>query len=254
MVDILCEMNEFKNKKILITGASKGIGFALAKALDQVEAYLLLHASSDEGMQRLKEHFPHSNHGFWQADFKQPETLEAGLTEKLSTFGPLDGYVNCVGMRVRRPVHLLNIGVIQEAFNTNFTSYIEIIRLITKRNRYNSGMSIMSISSISAHAGAPGVSIYAATKGAVESATRSLAQELHKKGIRINTIVSGQVNTEAYAALMENKESQEDPVLTRQYMGLLAPQSLAQICLFLLSEKSSLINGASFPADGGYLS
>ena len=156
-------------------------------------------------------------------------------------------------MRVRRPVNLFNIALIQEALNANFTSYMEIIRLVTKRNRFAAGMSILSISSISAHAGAQGVSIYAATKGAVESATRCLAQELFKKGIRINTLVSGQVNTEAYAALMESKENQEDPVLQRQYMGLLQPEQLAQACLFLLSEKSSYLNGVSFPVDGGFL-
>jgi NAD(P)-dependent dehydrogenase (short-subunit alcohol dehydrogenase family) len=246
-------MSEFSNKTLLITGASKGIGFALAQVLYEQKAKMILHASSEEGIEQLKMEFTGESVVFWQADFTHPETLESGLHPLLEEVGPLHGFVNCVGMRMRRPVNLFNIALIQEALNANFTSYMEIIRLVTKRNRFAAGMSILSISSISAHAGAQGVSIYAATKGAVESATRCLARELFKKGIRINTLVSGQVNTEAYAVLMESKENQEDPVLQRQYMGLLQPEQLAQACLFLLSQKSSYLNGVSFPVDGGFL-
>jgi NAD(P)-dependent dehydrogenase (short-subunit alcohol dehydrogenase family) len=253
MVGIPYNMNEFSNKLILITGASKGIGFALAQELYQINTKMILHASSDEGINHLKNEFTSDQVVFWQADFTKPESLETGLNSLLSKVGPLDGYVNCVGIRARRPVNLFNVALIQQVMNANLVSYLEIIRLITKRNRYNKGMSILSITSISAHSGAPGVSIYAATKGAVESATRCMAKELYKKGIRINSLVSGQVNTEAYTSLMETKENQEDPVLSRQYMGLLNPKQLAQACLFLLSENSSYLNGVSFPVDGGYL-
>jgi NAD(P)-dependent dehydrogenase (short-subunit alcohol dehydrogenase family) len=246
-------MSEFRNKCILITGASKGIGFALAKELYQQNTRMILHASSDDGIERLKNEFSNDQVVFWQADFTKPETLAAGLNPLLTQIGPLDGYANCVGIRARRPVNLINIDLIQQVMNANFVSYMEIIRLTTKHNRYQIGMSILSISSISAHAGAQGVSIYAATKGAIESATRCMAKELYKKGIRINTLVSGQVNTEAYASFMETKEIQEDPVLQRQYMGLLQPGQLAQACLFLLSEKSSYLNGVSLPVDGGFL-
>lgn len=245
--------DSFKGKKILITGASKGIGFALAKELDSKGAYLLLHASSDEGYERLWTHFEGRRHAFWQVDFFKPHEIEASLQSVLDDFGLLDGFVNCVGVRLRRPVNLLNVSIIQDTFNANFTSYVEIIRLITKKKRFQSGLSILSISSISAHSGAAGVSIYAATKGALESATRCLAKELYKKEIRINTIVCGQVNTEAYQALMNSKEDKQDAVLERQYMGLLQPSNLVNACIFLLRENSCFINGTSYPADGGYL-
>lgn len=245
--------DSFKGKRILITGASKGIGFALAKELDSKGACLLLHASSDEGYERLWTHFEERGHAFWQADFFKPQDLEKGLLPILDEFGPLDGFVNCVGVRLRRPVNLLNVSIIQDTFNANFTSYIEIIRLVTKKKRFNPGFSILSISSISAHAGAPGVSIYAASKGALESATKSLAKELQKKGIRINTIVCGQIDTEAYQELMETKDGL-DSVLERQFMGLGKPQQVVDIITFMLSEKSAFISGSSIPADGGFLS
>lgn len=243
----------FEGKTILITGASRGIGFALAKTLDVTGARLILHASSEEGVLHLQNAFGTSKHFFWKADFFQPQELADSLTPVLDQVGPLNGYVNCVGVRMRRPLHLLKPLLIQETFNANVTSYLEIVRLITKRNRFYPGLSILSISSISAHVGAPGVSVYAATKAALESATRCLAKELHSKEIRINTIVCGQIETEAYKELMETKTDGIDQVLERQYMGLGKPQQVVDIIAFILSEKSAFISGASIPADGGFL-
>jgi NAD(P)-dependent dehydrogenase (short-subunit alcohol dehydrogenase family) len=247
-------MNQFMGKRMLITGASKGIGFALAQKLDELGALLLLHASSSDGIGRLCEVFANRGHGIWQADFAHPECLESSLEEKLEKFGRLDGFVNCVGMRVRRPINLLKVDIMQEAFNTNVVAYLEVVRVISKRKYYNPGLSILSISSISAHAGSSGISVYAATKGAIESATKSLAHELHKKGIRINTLVSGQVNTEAYLRLMEMKEKNYDPILERQYLGLIELNEMVEACLFLLNDRSKVMSGISFPMDAGYLS
>jgi NAD(P)-dependent dehydrogenase (short-subunit alcohol dehydrogenase family) len=246
-------MTEFKNKKIFITGASKGIGYALAEHLNVAGANLLLHASSEEGILKLRNRFNTENHFFWQSDFLKPEDFESSLSRVLEQFGPLDGFVNCVGVRMRRPINLLNVKIMQETMTANFVSYIEIVRLITKRNRYNAGLSIITISSISAHAGSPAVSIYAASKAATESANRCLAKELFKKNIRVNTIVCGQINTEAYQDLMNSKGNEADVVLERQFMGLGEPSDITKIITFVLSNDSKFISGHSIPADGGYL-
>jgi NAD(P)-dependent dehydrogenase (short-subunit alcohol dehydrogenase family) len=246
-------MSEFKDKKFFITGASKGIGFALAEFLDQCGASLLLHASSDEGMDRLKERFIPDSHKFWQADFFNPEVFESNLSSILDDFGSLDGFVNCVGVRMRRPINLLNVGIIQQTMTANFVSYMELVKIITKRNRFNGGLSIISISTISAHAGGAAVSVYAASKGAIESANRCLAKELYNKNIRVNSIICGQVGTEAYNDLMASNEKTTDLVLERQYMGLGLPKDVVNIIIFVLSKNSQFINGQSIPADGGYL-
>jgi NAD(P)-dependent dehydrogenase (short-subunit alcohol dehydrogenase family) len=246
-------MEYFKNKKILITGASKGIGFALAEHLHECGASLLLHASSDEGIDKLKHRFLSVSHKFWQADFFKPEDFESSLSLVLEHFGPLDGFVNCVGVRMRRPINLLNVKIIQETMTANFVSYIELVRLITKRSRYNSGLSILTISSISAHSGSLAVSIYAASKAASESANRCLAKELFKKNIRVNAIVCGQINTEAYQDLMSSKGNEVDVVLERQFMGLGETSDITKIITFMLSNDANFISGQTIPADGGYL-
>lgn len=243
----------FHGKRFLITGASKGIGFALARELDKEGAFLILHASSEKGYNRLIQSFDREKHLLWKADFHYPEQLEFGLIKLLDQFGSLDGFINCVGVRSRRPLRMLSISNIQEVITANFTSYLEIVRIISQKKRYNPGLSILSISSISAHVGSSGVCVYSASKAAVESATRSLAKELFKKGIRINTIVCGQVNTESYQELLDGKDDKKDPILERQYLGLLQVNDVVNACTFLLNPSSKLISGASFPLDGGYL-
>ena len=81
-----------------------------------------------------------------------------------------------------------------------------------------------------------------------------MAKELYKKEIRINSIISGQVNTEAYQDLMNTKTDKIDPVLERQYLGLGEPDDVANLILFLLSNKSRFITGTALNADGGFLS
>jgi NAD(P)-dependent dehydrogenase (short-subunit alcohol dehydrogenase family) len=241
-----------ENKLIVICGASKGIGFNLAQTIYALGGSMVLHASSDEGIKKLKETFDEKKHVFFQANFSEPTKLEAAWQEQVGSAKKVDGFVNCVGLRSRRPINLLKSELVLEVLSANFVSHLEMIRILTKKNSYNAGLSIIGISSIAAHSGGAGVTAYAASKAAMEAATRCLAKELHKKEIRLNTIVCGQIHTEAYDALMETK-TDSDQVLERQFMGLGKPQEVTDIILFLLGNQSRFITGASIPADGGYL-
>ena len=157
-------------------------------------------------------------------------------------------------MRSRRPINLIKPSHSNQILTTNVTSFLEMVRIITKKNHFNPGLSIVSISSISSTVGGSGVTVYAASKAAIDAAIRCLAKELHKKGIRINSVISGQINTEAYKNLMNSKTEKIDQVLDRQYLGLGEPEDVANVILFLLSEKSKFITGSSVPVDGGFLS
>ena len=249
MVDFL----NFKNKTILITGASSGIGLTTANLLNLLGAKLVLHASKDESIEKLKNVFNTKKHLFFQADFSNLGDIESKFKKILSGF-KLDGYVNCVGMRSRRPINLIKPSHTNQVLSTNVTSFLEMVRIITKKNSYNSNLSIVSISSISSVVGGPGVSIYAASKAAVDAAIRCLAKELYRKGVRINSVLSGQINTEAYNELMSSKTDKTDKVLELQYLGLGETEDIANIILFLLSPRSKLITGKSLPVDGGFLS
>ena len=241
-------------KRTFISGASKGIGFALARRLSDEGQNLLLQASSDEGIDCLKDQFGAKGHLFWKSDFTNPSSITKELEGLLRDFGTLDGFVHCVGIRSRRPLSLFQLEGMQAVMNANVVSFVEIMRIITKRGYFNPGLSVIGISSISAHVGSPGVTAYAASKAALESCIRCLAAELFKKSIRVNGLVCGQVNTEAYHELMSSKESEADPVLQRQYMGLLEVDQIVDAICYLLGGSSSQMNGTMFPAHAGFLS
>jgi NAD(P)-dependent dehydrogenase (short-subunit alcohol dehydrogenase family) len=238
-------------KTIIITGASSDIGTAIAIELDRLGAKLILHASSPLSVEKLIQRFG-QKHQVVAADFSSPSELHGALKDALKNT-KLDGYVNCAGVRSRRPLKLLKPEHISEVMTINFTSYLEMLRMITKRGQFNEGLSIVAISSIAAQSGGPGVTAYAASKAAVDAANRCLSKELHKKNIRLNSVVCGQVNTSAYDELMASKTDKEDKILERQFMGLAEPENISDIVLFLLSEKSKFITGSCMNADGGYL-
>lgn len=247
-------MRRFENKYILITGASKGIGFTLAENLDNLGAKLILHASSEDGINKLTDVFANKGHLVFKANFSDPLSLEEAWKAQINQEIKLDGFVNCVGLRSRRPLNLLKPAHVIEILQANVASFIEMTRLVCRKNGFNPGLSIITISSIAAHSGGPGVTAYAASKAATEAAVRCLAKELFKKEIRVNSLVCGQVDTGAYAELMEAKGGEEDSILERQYLGLGSTQNITDILLFLLAKESGFITGSSIPADGGYLS
>lgn len=246
-------LSSFHKKTILVTGASSDIGLEIAKSLMKLGATLILHASTTQSIEKVKSAIPGNEHKFWMCDFSDPINIESSWKD-LQLNMQLSGAVHCVGMRSRRPLNMLKPQHITEVMNTNFNAYIELLRVLTNRKRYEQGFSIVSISSIAALSGGPGVTAYAASKAAMDAANRCLAKELYKKGIRLNSVICGQVETSAYNRLMESKESNVDPVLERQYMGLASTGEIKDIVLFLLSEKSKFLNGTSIHADGGYLS
>ncbi len=255
MEDIHFNM-DLKEKVILVAGATVGIGKATAILLSELGAKVISLSSNEERLKEVKSLLKGDGHTHYVLDLNNAETIERAVKEAVSANGALDGVVYCVGVRSRRPLAMLTPKVLHEVMNINFVSFVEMIRCITKKNRYNEGLSIVGVSSISSQRGAPSVTAYAASKAAMESAVRCLAKELSVKKIRLNTVVPAQINTPAYEGLvsMNMNENKEDVTLQRQYLGLGEPVDVANLIAFLLSDNSRFITGSSIPVDGGFLS
>lgn len=243
----------FENKVILITGASAGIGQQTAILLSNLGAKLILLASNEDKLIQTIKLLNGSGHHYFCYDLANLEEIENKIKEIVTVCGKLDGFVNCVGIRSRRPISLLTAKEVRNVMDINFGSFIEITRCITKKNNFNSGLSIVGVSSIASQAGGPSVTAYAASKAAVEAAIRCLAKELAPKGIRLNSVVPSQINTPEYSKLLQMNGG-VDPVLNRQYLGLGETTDVANVIAFLLSPASRFITGTSLPVDGGYLS
>lgn len=245
--------NAFSGKKILITGAAVGIGKATAELLASLGASIILVDINEEVLHTTSSSLANGPH--YTIPFNMAETakIEEMVKTIISQSGPIDGIVHCVGIRSRRPLSLLSSGILTDVMNINFNSFIELVRCFTKKNHFNEGLSIVGVSSIAAQRGGAGVTAYAASKAAMDAAVRCLAKELAPKKIRLNTVVPAQINTPAYAELIKMSGSDEDPTLSRQYLGLGEATDVAGAITFLLSQQSRLISGTALPVDGGFL-
>jgi NAD(P)-dependent dehydrogenase (short-subunit alcohol dehydrogenase family) len=236
---------------VFIAGASSDIGFAIAEALEHHNYSLILHCSSEKGLAKLNSRFGAKNtHQITQLDFSEVNILGKKLADLFSKY-PIKGLVNCVGLRSRRPLRLLKYEHVQDIFQVNFFAFLEMIRVACSKDMYLNGLSVVQISSVSAESGGASLTAYSASKAAADNMVRSLAKELLPKGIRLNSIRCGQVDSEAYQEFLSGKE--EDPSMVRQYGGLIDTDDISELVLFLLSAKSNRFTGQYFNLDGGYL-
>jgi len=245
---------DFTGKQILITGSSTGIGKETAILLSKLGATVILLDIDVDGLKEALSCLDGSDHHYFQYDLSDLDGIEKQIKEIVSSCGALDGFVNCVGIRCRRPLSMITPKILNEVMCLNFGAFIELVRCITKKNHFNEGLSIVGISSISSQKGGISVAAYAASKAAMDSAVRCLATELAPKKIRLNTVVPAQINTPAYANLINMTGGAEDITLSRQYLGLGESIDVANAIAFLLSNSSRFITGSAIPVDGGFLS
>ncbi|MCK9414430.1 MAG: SDR family oxidoreductase [Prolixibacteraceae bacterium] len=241
------------NKRIMIAGVATGIGKTTAILLSELGADLILLDINVKELNETMALLKPGQHFSFPVDLSDILNIEKKVNGIIDISGSLDGFVYCVGIRSRRPLRMITPKVLSEVINLNFGAFLELTRCITKKNNFNSELSIVGISSIAASRGGAGVTAYAASKGAMESAVRCLAKEMAPKKIRINTVVPAQTNTPAYTALQNMAAADEDAILARQYLGLGEPLDVANVIAFLLSANSRLITGSAIPVDGGFL-
>ena len=243
---------DFTNKTILLTGAAIGIGKQTAIQLYHAGANLIMFDKDEQALKLLSEDLG-ANVRHYPIDLSDIGSLQPLIRDILSETGPLDGFVNCVGIRSRRPLNLIKPEETHQIMNINFAAFIELVRLITKKGHFHQGLSIVSVSSIASVRGGAGVTLYAASKAAVDAAVRCLAKELAPKQIRLNTVMPAQIDTPAFQQLIEMNKSGEDPTLARQYLGLGSTDDVANAIMFLLSPASNFTTGSALPVDGGFL-
>lgn len=250
----MINISEFKDKKILVTGAAIGIGKETSILLSKLGAQVIMLDIDEDTVKKTYECLIGKGHNYFYYDLIDLEGIENKIKEIVSICGTLDGFVNCVGIRSRRSLSTITPKVLNNIMNINFGAFIELVRCITKKANFNEGLSIVAISSIASQIGGISVTAYSASKGAVDSAVRCLAKELAVKKIRVNSVVPAQINTPEYENYLKLKGENVDTALSRQYLGLGEAIDVANVIVFLLSSASRFITGAAVPVDGGFLS
>ena len=245
---------DFTDKKYILAGVG-GIGLETASLLAQQGAKIALVDINKTALENAEKILKDSCIGRYECDFSDVHSIASLVKSIIKDTGAVDGFVYCVGITESRPLKIANYDSMKRVMDINYFSYVEFIRNLTLKGNYHEGMSIVGISSVGAILGNPAQTAYAASKAAMNGATRCLAKELSPKGIRVNTIAPGTTDTPMYREAAANHGDSEafSNRLERQYLGLCQPIDIANGVVFLLSDMSSKISGSCMGIDGGKL-
>ena len=240
-------------KTVVVTGASKGIGHAVAKefANNGYNVVICYNKSVSDAQQLLNEVSQTTRAIAVKVDVSNEDDVKNMVEITKKTFGNIDVLVNCAGVSDTR----LLIDSTKEdydfVFDTNMRGTYNTCKLVGREMLSNQSGKIINISSIWGLRGGSCESVYSASKGAIIAFTKALAKELGPNGINVNVVAPGFIQTDMTKNVTEEikQEIMESSALGR----LGTPEDVASVVLFLASEKSNFITGQVISVDGGWL-
>jgi 3-oxoacyl-[acyl-carrier protein] reductase len=239
-------------KVAVVTGASKGIGAAIATHLAREGASVVVnYASSKEGADRVVAEIAAKGGKALavQADIARKADIERLFAETIKAFGRLDVLVNNAGIYEFAPLETITEEHFHRQFNLNVLGLI-LATQEAARHFGPEGGSVINISSVVSTLSPPNAAVYSATKAAVDSVTRSLAKELGPRHIRVNSINPGMVATEGTRGEMfQEMAKQVVPMTPLRRIG--QPQDIAPAAVFLASADSAWLTGETLYISGG---
>lgn len=245
---------DLTGKRILVIGASSGIGKQTAITLSTVGAKVTLVARNEDKLKETVAVLEGEGHDYFAADVSEVVSVESLIKQIVEKDSPLDGLVYSAGVGTALPLMQSKPDKVQNTFNVNFFGFFEVIRQVTRKGRFNPGMRIVGVSSCASLRGDKSKAIYSSSKAAMDSAVRCMAKELADKGICINTVAPSMTATELYNHYIEKygeDSATNNELLNRQYLGIAQPQDIANAIVFLISPAARFITGITMPVDGG---
>lgn len=243
-----------EERRIVVTGASSGIGKDTAILLSRMGAKIVLVARRKEKLCEVMDSLSGEGHAFYCADLRQIDEIEDLVKTIVVQQGKLDGLVYAAGVTIPIPLMQFKPEKVRDMFDINFFGFYEIVRQICKKGRFNEGMRIVGISSTAATIGNKTQSVYSASKAAMDGAVRSIAREVADKKICINTVAPGMTATDMYANYLNKNGEVSDAnqkLLRRQYLGIANTTDIANAIAYLISPAARFITGTSLLVDGG---
>jgi len=243
-----------QGRNILISGASSGIGRCVAVFCSRAGANVLMLGRNEKTLSETLEMMEPARHALAVIDLNDFSSYADVIAPFIEKNGKIYGIVHSAGLEFSGPYNLTKPRNFQDIFNINAVAGFELSRIVASKFADNeAGGSYVFISSIRALFGVEFATAYSASKGAVIAASRSLALELAKKNIRVNTISPSLVLTPLLDKYFESLSEETIRSMKQQHpLGFGKPEDVANACIYLLSDASRWMTGNNIILDGGY--
>lgn len=240
--------------RVMVTGASSGLGRATAIQLSQLGAELVLVARNQGRLEdTLSQLTGHGHHIIVRDLGVDTDIIPTWMKHVTQTTGALHGLVHSAGIVSLVPLRVLSEERVNDVLRINLTAGLMLIKGFRQRNVVAAPASVVFLGSITGLIGQPGLAAYSASKGALFAATRSLALELASEGIRVNALAPGIVKTEMAEQSANELPPESFASLEAGHpLGLGEPIDVANAASFLLSPAARWITGSTLVIDGGY--
>ena len=240
-----------EGKRALVTGGGSGLGLAIAEVLAALGAEVIIVGRREEKLveacARLGDKV-----SYRVFDLSSLSGIGDFVDELIAATGPLDILVNNAGINLKKEVLDVTDDDFASVVRTNQQAVFAMTRAVARTMVERGTGSIVMISSMAAIYGIPKVVAYTASKAAVEGMTRALTVELAPKGVRVNCVAPGFIETDMSARALNNDPERKNKVLSRTPMGYLGkPVDIGTAVAFLASDAAKYITGVVLPVDGG---
>ena len=234
---------------MIVTGAGSGIGFATAHRL-AADGYDVVGVDVDnDAIDELASQLPREGHTIEACDVSDATAVAGVVDRAIARSGSVHGMVNNAGIMDNGAIHKMSDEQWSRVLRVNLDGVFYGIRAIAGHLRERGSGAVVNVSSLAGISGVFGAANYSASKAGIIGLTKAAARELSPKGVRVNCVIPGPVNTQIFAKLSPKlREEKTRPVL----LGRPAePEEIASVISFLLSDDSSYISGQSIVVDGG---
>ncbi|MCE5306266.1 MAG: SDR family oxidoreductase [Acidobacteriales bacterium] len=246
-----CSVQRFDGRTVWVTGASSGIGLAVARRVAEEGGTVVCTARTQRRLDEAVASLPGTGHLALAFDAANEDATDIAAARLRSEGRTLHAAVMCAGQHSLRPLQMLKAAHLDESLAANVRSAMLCTKMAVKLAS-REGCSIVWLSSAGALAGNTGEAAYAASKGALLSASRSLATELASRGIRVNAVAPGVVETPMSECwLGQLTLAQREAVRSRHLLGFGCDEDVAAAIAFLASDDARWITGTCLTVDGG---
>jgi NAD(P)-dependent dehydrogenase (short-subunit alcohol dehydrogenase family) len=245
---------DFGDRWVVVTGASSGLGRAVAIELARHGARVILIGRDEARLAETAAAIAETECRVLCLDLTRHDSIAPEIVRIQKETGPIYGMCHAAGVVETRPLQANKVEVIQRQLDVNLLAGLELARAVCRRDvMTQEGGSLLFISSVYGHVGMPGQIGYCASKGAVAAAVRAMAMELARRNIRVNSLSPGLVFTGMTEQALGLLSAEHVERLKATYpLGPGQPEDVARAAVFLLAPGTRWITGADLAVDGGF--